>query len=79
MSTKSFDERRRRLRLATRAVAGGAVGAASGVAVSMLGAEGIGMPLTLGSAMLLGWGLHRFGRLGADPPGWYGQNRGRPR
>jgi hypothetical protein len=69
MSTLTFDERQQRLRLAKRAVACGALGTASGVAVSMLGAEGIGMVLTLGCGALLGWGLHRFGRLGPDPPG----------
>ena len=73
MNKVSLDERQRRSRLAMRAVAGGAIGTASGVIVSLFGFEGPGMVLTLGGALLLGWGLHRFGRLGADPPGWYGR------
>lgn len=73
MSKESFDERQRRSRLATRAIAGGAVGTASGVVASLLGFEGPGMVLTLGGALLLGWGLHRFGRLRADPPRWSGR------
>jgi hypothetical protein len=73
MNEESFEERQRRSRLAARAIAGGAVGTASGVALSLLGFEGPGLVLTLGGALLLGWGLHRFGRLGADPPGWYGR------
>lgn len=72
MSKVSFDERRRRARLALRAVACGALGTASGVVVSLLGVERLGIVLTLGGTLLLGWGLHRFGRLGADPPRWYG-------
>jgi hypothetical protein len=70
MSRAAPADRRQRVRLAQRAIVAGAIGTASGVIVSLLGAEGAGMPLTLGSALLLGWGLHRFGRLGADPPGW---------
>jgi hypothetical protein len=73
MSKVSLDERQRRSSLAMRAVAGGAIGTASGVAVSLLGVEAPGMVLTLGGALLLGWGLHRFGRLGADPAGWSGR------
>ena len=47
----------------------GAFGVISGIATSVLGAEDAGAVLTLvGLAMLL-WGLHRLGRLGADPPG----------
>lgn len=73
MSNVSFEERQRRSRLAMRAVACGALGTASGVAISLLDLEGPGRVLTLAGALLLGWGLHRFGRLGADPPGWYGR------
>jgi hypothetical protein len=74
MSTEvSFDERQRRARHATRAIAAGAIGTASGIGVALLGLEGPGTVLTLGGALLLGWGLHRFGRLGADPPRWYGR------
>jgi hypothetical protein len=72
-SNVSFDERLRRANLAVRAIAGGAIGTASGVIVSLLGFEGPGAVLTLGGVLLLGWGLHRFGRLGADPPRWYGR------
>jgi hypothetical protein len=47
----------------------GAIGICAGIALSITGAEDVGAVLTLAGVLLLLWGLHRFGRLGADPPG----------
>jgi hypothetical protein len=65
--TLTVEERRKRLRFTGVAMVAGAAAAAVGIAASMFGQEALGMPLTLGGIVLLGWALHLFGRSGADP------------
>jgi hypothetical protein len=62
------DTRERRVNAATQPLIVGAFGVTGGIASSLLGAEEIGAVLTLSGLCLLGWGLHRLGRLGPDPP-----------
>lgn len=47
----------------------GAGASAAGIALAAAGDEAIARWLTLGGLLVLVLGLHRFGRLGADPPG----------
>jgi uncharacterized membrane protein HdeD (DUF308 family) len=47
----------------------GAIGICAGIALSVTESEDVGAVLTLVGLALLLLGLHRFGRLGADPPG----------
>jgi hypothetical protein len=61
-------DRSRQVARATQPLTVGAFGAISGIACSVLGAEDIGSMLTLAGLGMLLWGLHRLGRLGADPP-----------
>ena len=53
---------------ATQPLIVGAFGVTGGIVSSMLGARDVGAVLTLAGLGLLGWGLHRLGRLGPDPP-----------
>ena len=46
----------------------GALGTVIGIALSVLGAGNLAAGMTLAGAALLLYGLHRLGRLGADPP-----------
>jgi hypothetical protein len=68
MSANGGDERPHRVRLATGPLGVGALGTVLGIALSLLGAGDLATALTLTSAAMLLWGLHRLGRLGADPP-----------
>lgn len=68
MRKKQDIHRPARVARATVTVAAGAVGTAGGMVVSLYGAEGAGAGLTIAGALLMLWGLHRYGRLGADPP-----------
>jgi len=68
MSANGDRERERRARLATGPLALGAVATVAGVVLSVLGASDFGAGTTLTGAALLLYGLHRLGRLGADPP-----------
>lgn len=54
---------------ATQPLAVGASGVVGGIMASVLGAQNVGAVLTLAGMCMLGWGLHRLGRLGPDPPG----------
>jgi len=62
-------ERSLRVQRATTPLLVGAIGTYAGVVGSVLGADKLGAGVVLASAALLLWGLHRVGRLGADPPG----------
>jgi len=68
MSANGDRERERRVRLATGPLAVGALGTVTGVVLSLLGAGDFAAGMTLSGATLLLYGLHRLGRLGADPP-----------
>lgn len=68
MSANGFSERQRQVRLATGPLGMGALGMVLGVMLGLLGQSDISAALTLSGAGLLLWGLHRLGRLGADPP-----------
>jgi len=68
MSTNGERERERRVRLAIGPLAVGALGTVAGVLLSLLGAGEFAAGLTLSGAVSLLYGLHRLGRLGADPP-----------
>jgi hypothetical protein len=68
MSANGDRERERRVRLATGPLAVGALGTVAGVVLSLLGAGDFAAAMTLSGATLLLYGLHRLGRLGADPP-----------
>ena len=60
---------RRRREASTRTLLGAAgVTTVAGVALAATGDASISRFLTLGGLALLVVGLHRFGRLGADPP-----------
>lgn len=61
------ESRARRVNAATHPLIVGAFGVTGGIVSSLLGAEDVGAVLTLSGLCLLGWGLHRLGRLGADP------------
>lgn len=60
--------RERRVVSATQPLVVGAFGVVSGVASSLLVSEDVGAVLTIAGLVMLLWGLHRLGRLGADPP-----------
>jgi hypothetical protein len=68
VAKKRDQDRSRQVTRATQPLSVGAFGAISGIACSVLGAEEIGSMLTLAGLGMLLWGLHRLGRLGADPP-----------
>lgn len=53
---------------AARTLAAGAAGTSAAVALSLFGAESTAAGLALMSVPMMLWGLHRYGRLGADPP-----------
>lgn len=61
-------DRQRRVHRATAPLAAGAIGTTVGVVVCISGGQDIGGGLSLAGGALLLWGLHRVGRLGADPP-----------
>ncbi|MGC4088893.1 MAG: hypothetical protein QM756_13530 [Polyangiaceae bacterium] len=44
----------------------GAVSTVCGIVLAVADDQGVSILLTLGGVLLLVWGLHRFGRLGAD-------------
>jgi hypothetical protein len=62
------ESRARRVNAATQPLIVGAFGVTGGIVASLLGGEEVGAVLTLSGLCLLGWGLHRLGRLGPDPP-----------
>lgn len=62
------EDRQRLVHRATAPLAAGAIGTTVGVVVCILGGQGIGGGISLAGGALLLWGLHRLGRLGADPP-----------
>jgi hypothetical protein len=64
---EKHESRARRVNAATHPLIVGAFGVTGGIICSLLGAQDVGAVLTLSGLCLLGWGLHRFGRLGADP------------
>ena len=68
MSGNADRERQRRVQLATGPLAVGALGIVLGVAAGLLGAAEMAAATTLAGTLLMLWGLHRLGRLGADPP-----------
>jgi hypothetical protein len=61
-------ERERRVRLATGPLAAGALGTAAGIVLSLLVGGDFAAILTIAGALMLLYGVHRLGRLGADPP-----------
>ena len=63
------ESRAHRVNAATQPLIVGAFGVTGGIVTSLFGAEDVGAVLTLVGLCLLGWGLHRLGRLGPDPPG----------
>ena len=67
MSANGFSERQRQVRRATGPLGMGALGLVLGVMLGLLGQSDVSAALTLSGAGLLLWGLHRLGRLGADP------------
>ena len=67
--SKNGTGRRRVVSSAAQPLTVGAIGICAGIAFSITGSEDVGAVLTLAGVLLLLWGLHRFGRLGADPPG----------
>lgn len=67
MSVNGSIERQQRARLATGPLLVGALGLVLGVMLGLLGKGDLSAALTLSGAALLLWGLHRLGRLGADP------------
>lgn len=60
--------RERRVSSATHPLAVGAFGVVAGTALCVVGADEAGAVLTLAGFVMMVWGLHRLGRLGADPP-----------
>jgi hypothetical protein len=60
--------RERRVRLATGPLAAGGLGTVAGVVLSMVVGGDFAAMLTVAGAVMLLWGVHRLGRLGADPP-----------
>jgi hypothetical protein len=65
---KNGSGRDRQVSNATQALAVGAVGLSAGIVSSMAGGDDAGAVLSIVGGLMLLWGLHRFGRLGADPP-----------
>jgi hypothetical protein len=68
MNANAYSERQRRERLATGPLGVGALGLVLGVMLGLSGQSDLSAALTLSGAALLLWGMHRLGRLGADPP-----------
>jgi hypothetical protein len=68
MNANGSHERQRQVRLATGPLSVGALGTVLGISLSVLGAGNLAAGMTLAGAALLLYGLHRLGRLGADPP-----------
>jgi hypothetical protein len=68
MNANGDQDRERRVRLATGPLSVGALGTVAGVVLSLLGGGDLAAGMTLAGALLLLYGLHRLGRLGADPP-----------
>jgi hypothetical protein len=68
MVEKGQGGRDRRVRLATGPLRAGALGTVAGIVLSMLVGGDFAAMLTVAGAIMLLWGLHRLGRLGADPP-----------
>jgi hypothetical protein len=68
MRANGDQNRQQRVRLATGPLCVGALGTVAGVALSLFGGGDFAAGMTLGGALLLLYGLHRLGRLGADPP-----------
>jgi hypothetical protein len=53
---------------ATVPLVAGAAGTVAGIVLSVTGPDVLGGVLTLAGLVIQLWGLHRLGRLGADPP-----------
>ena len=68
MSPNGSSDRQRRVRLATGPLLVGAFGTVIGIALSVAEGGDVAATLTLVGAGMLLLGLHRLGRLGADPP-----------
>lgn len=68
MSPNGNSDRERRVRLATGPLLVGAFGTVIGIALSVVAGGDVAATLTLVGAAMLLLGLHRLGRLGADPP-----------
>jgi hypothetical protein len=64
-TTPSATGRERRPRILTQI---GACASAVGIALAAAGDDGVSRWLVLGGVLTMIVGLHRFGRLGADPP-----------
>jgi len=69
MSPNGNSDRERRVRLATGPLLVGAFGTVIGIALSVVASGDVAATLTVVGAGMLLLGLHRLGRLGADPPG----------
>jgi hypothetical protein len=63
------EERESAVRRATQPLSAGVVATCVAVVVCVVGGQMLGGTLLLTGSALLLWGLHRLGRLGADPPG----------
>jgi len=68
MSPNGAGDRERRVRLATGPLVVGAFGTVTGIVLSVVAGGDVSATLTLVGAGMLLLGLHRLGRLGADPP-----------
>jgi len=68
MSPNGAGDRERRVRLATGPLLVGAFGTVAGIVLSVVESGDVFATLTLVGAGMLLLGLHRLGRLGADPP-----------
>ena len=68
MSPNGAVDRERRVRLATGPLLVGAFGTVTGIVLSVVASGDVSATLTLVGAGMLLLGLHRLGRLGADPP-----------
>jgi uncharacterized RDD family membrane protein YckC len=70
---KRHEDRQGAVRRASVPLAAGAILASVAVVVCIVGAPVLGGGLLLSSSVLLLWGLHLLGRLGADPPASFGR------
>jgi hypothetical protein len=68
MVEKGQGGRDRRVRLATGPLTAGALGTVAGIVLCMTVGGDFAAMLTVAGAVLLLWGVHQLGRLGADPP-----------
>lgn len=68
MEKNQREDRERVVHRATAPLSAGAIGTTIGVIACILGSQEIGGGFALAGGVLLLWGLHRLGRLGADPP-----------